>query len=282
MVSAIKLDVALGSKKRQEIIGGIISFKGEGVLKLDLIKRYTNELWNKAVPYYTGLAAFHLLMTLVLTLHILFVDDKRLLNEGYHHILLYILAIQNVLSIIYSLYELILEKWNYLFDFWNLVDSGANLLILTYWVAFFTGEMKDDQCILLAYGCIFVYLRLIGFFRIRASTRYYIQMILFVTIKIRSFLVILMTITLSISFSYKALRQHDDYENYWLLAFRLMQGDFEDEIPEIAAERILFVLGSLILPILALNLLIAIISDAFVDVQENFEQADMIERLELI
>ena len=59
-----------------------------------------------------------------------------------------------------------------------------------------------------------------------------------------------------------------------MVSFRLMMGDFEDEYPD-APERVLFTIGCLVLPIIALNLLIAIIGDAFDNVQEKAVQADV-------
>ena len=102
-----------------------------------------------------------------------------------------------------------------------------------------------------------------------------------ITWKIKYFLLILVTFVLSISFCLKALRENERYTVYWMVSFRLMMGDFEDEYPD-APERILFTIGCLVLPIIALNLLIAIIGDAFDDVQEKAVQADVRERLELI
>ena len=148
-------------------------------------------------------------------------------------------------------------------------------------MAFFTDRIEDYRPALLAYGCFFVYLRLIGFYRINEGTRFYIRMILVITKKIKYFLLILVTFVLSISFSLKALRENDKYEVYWMVSFRLMMGDFEDEYPD-PPERLLFTIGCLVLPIIALNLLIAIIGDAFDNVQEKAVQADVRERLELI
>ena len=90
-------------------------------------------------------------------------------------------------------------------------------------------------------------------------------MIIVITLKIKFFILILTTFTLSISFCLKALRQNDDYETFWMLSFRLMMGDFEDEYVD-SPERILFKVGCLLLPIISLNLLIAILGDAFDDV----------------
>ena len=176
---------------------------------------------------------------------------------------------------------MIIERWRYLIDFWNWVDIGANFLIVTYLVAFAMDTIEEYRSVVIAYGCFFVYLRLIGFYRINGGTRRYIRMLRVITWKIRYFILILVTFVLSISFSLKALRENERYTVYWMVSFRLMMGDFEDDYPD-APERILFTIGCLVLPIIALNLLIAIIGDAFDDVQEKAVQADVRERLELI
>ena len=63
-----------------------------------------------------------------------------------------------------------------------------------------------------------------------------------------------------------------------MTAFRLMQGDFLDDFIEdydYDAERILFTLSCLILPIILLNLLIAIMSQAYTDIECNSKEADV-------
>ena len=90
-------------------------------------------------------------------------------------------------------------------------------------------------------------------------------MIIVITEKIKFFIMILTTLTLSMSFCLKALRQDDEYQIYWMTSFRLMLGDFEEEHLD-SPERILFTIGCLVLPIISLNLLIAIMGDAYDDV----------------
>ena len=220
-------------------------------------------------------------MTILLTVHILHIDHDDFYDDGYHTYICLFVAVQTLLGFFYSLVELVIEKWRYFIDFWNVVDIAANFLIATYLVSWFTDSFEYYRSALLAYGCFFVYIRLIGFYRIHPGTRYYIRMLRVITWKIKYFLLILVTFVLSISFCLKALRENERYTVYWMVSFRLMMGDFEDEYPD-APERILFTIGCLVLPIIALNLLIAIIGDAFDDVQEKAVQADVRERLELI
>ena len=220
-------------------------------------------------------------MTLFLTIHIVYIDDEQLLDKGFHHGLLIIVTVQIAFSMLYSLFAVTLKRSDYFKDFWNWVDNVANILILVYLVSFFDSDRKNERSSLLAYGCLFVYLRLLSYYRIFKQTRYYIRMLVFIPGKIASFLIILATITLSISFSFKALRQNVEYEQVWMASFRLMQGDFEEEYPD-SPERIIFTIACLLLPIIWLNLLIAIVSDAFDEIQEKADQAEVREKLNLI
>ena len=70
-----------------------------------------------------------------------------------------------------------------------------------------------------------------------------------------------------------------------MTAFRLMQGDFLDDFIEdydYDAERILFTVSCLILPIILLNLLIAIMGEAYSEVEAVSEQADICEQLDIV
>ena len=70
-----------------------------------------------------------------------------------------------------------------------------------------------------------------------------------------------------------------------MTAFRLLQGDFIDDFIEDHAydsERILFTLSCLILPITMLNLLIAIMGQAYDEVEGEKDEADAREKLDII
>ena len=70
-----------------------------------------------------------------------------------------------------------------------------------------------------------------------------------------------------------------------MTAFRLMQGDFLDDFIEdydYDAERILFTLSCLVLPIILLNLLIAIMGQAYTEVEGSSKEADVREQLEIV
>lgn len=72
---------------------------------------------------------------------------------------------------------------------------------------------------------------------------------------------------------FNTVRDEDDFSANYLTAWRLAFGDFEDKYPTIA-DQYLFKLGSIFMPLILLNLLIAIMGDIFSQVQETQEIAD--------
>ena len=74
-----------------------------------------------------------------------------------------------------------------------------------------------------------------------------------------------------------------DYEPYYMISYRLAYGDFEDDdMLNTESERVIFVLASVLMPLVLLNLLIAIMGDYYDQIQSKYQIADIWERLSLI
>ena len=118
----------------------------------------------------------------------------------------------------------------------------------------------------------FMWLRMIGFYRLFETTAHYIIMIKLVLVAILGFIVIVVTFITSFAFGLIALRTEDHMKlsRHWIIAFRLGMGDFEEEYAG-DAERTLFFIASFTVTILLLNLLIAILSEEFEKVQNKKE-----------
>ena len=106
-------------------------------------------------------------------------------------------------------------------------------------------------------------------------------MIIVIANQIKFFILIIATFTLSMSFCFKALHQDDVYAVYWMTSFSLILSDYEHDYSD-SSENILFTMGCFLLPIVSLNLLIAIMGDAFDEVQSKAKIADVREKLDLI
>ena len=75
----------------------------------------------------------------------------------------------------------------------------------------------------------------------------------------------------------------DSFLDGWTKSWRLSYGDFEEmEEYKTTGELLIFFFGCILLPLLLLNLLIAIMGDIYDKVQEQMDIADTKERLLLI
>ena len=80
-----------------------------------------------------------------------------------------------------------------------------------------------------------------------------------------------------------AFRPGEDFISSWQAAYRLAFGDFEDaEENSRHGDRLYFIIITVIIPLVLLNLLIAIMSEVFDDVQSTRAKEDIVERLSLI
>ena len=172
-------------------------------------------MWKKVYKYYRTIALLHLFYTILVTLHILYIDNKDLYESGFHVSIVGLMLVLNIIFIFYSQVEIWIEKLEYLNSVWNYIDTLADWLLFTYSVMFLDEDEQSkrnkDRAGILAFGCFFVYIRLIGFFRLHEGSRYYIRMIIHITEKVKYFILILATCTLATSFSLKALRQNQEY-----------------------------------------------------------------------
>lgn len=80
-----------------------------------------------------------------------------------------------------------------------------------------------------------------------------------------------------------ALLPGETYYVYWQIAYRLAYGDFMGaEENDTHGLRVFFIISTIIIPLVLLNLLIAIMGDTFDNVQSSQEREDVRERLSLI
>ena len=146
-----------------------------------------------------------------------------------------------------------------------------------------TDTTEDAEQSVLAFANLFSWVRVIGFFRLHELTRYLIRMILQIIYKTLPFLSITLVFIIQCCVSLMAFRPRDDFITHLQASYRLAYGDFA-EAEEISThgERIYFVTVTIIIPLVLLNLLIAIMGDVFDAVQSTREYEDVRERLSLI
>ena len=179
--------------------------------------------------------------------------------------------------------EIILEKLDYIKDGWNLADISANALATAYLLMYRYNFDPEDRQTILAFANFVCWVRVIGYFRIFEPTRYLIRMIQEIIYSMAAFLLILFSFIIQTALSFMAFNPGEHYYTYWQHAYRLAYGDFIvlDEI-ETHGMRIFFLLITILLPLVLLNLLIALMSDVYDNVQSSREKEDVSERLRLI
>ena len=181
-----------------------------------------------------------------------------------------------------EVYEAILDKWNYFKDFWNIIDIVRWASSLIYLIGGLCGTDWDSSLgrNTAAFALVFSWFRMIALFRLWHLTRYYIRTIIEICKGALPFLLLFWFSILCISVGINTLRD-DSYIDNYQVAYRLSFGDFEDDYPT-WAEKYMFKLGTFIMPLLLLNILIAIMGDIFDRVQDTQEIADQQEWLSRI
>jgi len=132
----------------------------------------TDLLWSQALPYIRVSASIFALFTLIISLHIIYMD-----TDSVNSILVLLLIFFDAAGGLYNVFEIILERTDYLKDLWNIIDISANALTAIYLVLYGTDSYPDDRKVILAFANFSCWLRLVGYFRIFEPTRYLIRMI---------------------------------------------------------------------------------------------------------
>jgi hypothetical protein len=154
-----------------------------------------------------------------------------------------------------------LMGFEYIQDIWNAIDVSKGFFTMTYLVSKVI-DYDEYESIRFFWSCaiLMAWLRMIGFFRISKQTRYLIRMIIEIVVGIIPFMIIFLISIFAICLSHLALRG-DNFWDEWLIAFRMGLGDFGETNTE--GEKFLFYFFSLALPVVMLNLLIAMMGDIY-------------------
>jgi hypothetical protein len=270
-VSAIHLDTSLGAKKSNKFVASLISTPNEEIYKSELVKEYTNVLWKQAVFFIIMQAMFYLAFVVLLSLTI-FYDIETLW-------ILILMLIYNCVFLVYELAEVLISPKDYRLDTWNMIDSGRILAAGIYLMnkAFFNGLSDEFETFCLTMAILLNWLRMISFYRLFSGTRYLIRMIIEIVKGMAPFLVIFLSQVATMTISVAAMREQD-FEDAWEVIYRLSYANFELEYVE-HNERIMFMICSMVLTLVMLNLIIAIMGDKYGRVQQRSAIEDERERL---
>jgi hypothetical protein len=177
---------------------------------------------------------------------------------------------------------------SYLTDFWNLIDLGRCILLFYYAIAkinfiyshdgYNPSEITQPEYYdyILAVLTFLVWFRVLSLLRLFETTRALIRLILEVCNDMLAFTIVLSIAILGFATTYGILLPGDESKNLTGQInhiYLLMYGDFNyDEYSQ--PLWILFTIASIFMPLIMLNLLIAIMGDTFERVNSLMVEAD--------
>lgn len=277
LITKFKVDLRNGSACSRDFFRNLDEDNKE--LMLSEFSHLINYKW-RILKFYINIHAFGFwLLIMCMALHII-LDQSS--------IVLLILCI--LFNVAYVIYEVICawgEFFSHLFRDMNWLD------LFCYFFNFFTlaviwtieGQSTTKQVVIVL-DIIFFFIRGITYLRIFKQTRYLISMILRVFFDIVAFLVILFLFIIGLSMIAQQISFIDDNEDKNLtfrqaitFSYLLALGEFSDWEPKSNVFGLIeFVVMTIILTLVMLNLLIAIISNAYEEVKAEREYFDLKEK----
>jgi len=155
-------------------------------------------------------------------------------------------------------------KWNY-FDFWNAIDFLRVFVCYLTMISIMADPGWDEEVFkcLKALSLLLSWLRSVSIFRLFESTRYLIRIMVEIWKGMIPFTVIFVFCTFFTGLAFQSMRGQEWYVAF-TFAWRLAFNDFED-VENYASwgEIIIFLFSTVVLPLLLLNVLIAIMGDVY-------------------
>ena len=164
----------------------------------------------------------------------------------------------------YNCAEIALERKKYVRDIWNIIDTCTNSLSILYLVQWHSDTEENDRLQVLAWANLFAWFRLSGYFRLSSMFRYLMRMIFYILSYSLRFIVILFFYVVATLFSLMAFSPGHRLVDYWEMAYRLVYADFDDvDYDTTDAYRVFFLVVTDFIPLILLNMLIALMGDAY-------------------
>ena len=176
-----------------------------------------------------------------------------------------------MLSLVIEVIELSYKKCSYFLELWNWIDCFFILMTLLYFSAKVLSDADQWSLLtLLNFSAALKTLRLLSLFK---STRVVLRILLEIMKDMLPFLVICVFATLWVTllFSSSSPSSSNYFDNLGQV-FKLEFGDFEDEYS--GAHWFVVVIGVLLVPLILLNMLIAILEDTHDRVKEDEARRD--------
>ena len=268
--SSFRMSLNMGSQDSTDLLESLIECPNENIYGTVMVQNILNSKWKVVKNFLIFQACIYALYLILLSLY----STKYYENKTFFMFPL----ILSCFMFIYEGMQIFYDGLEYLEDPWNYVDISRASLLFWYFIDFYF-EIKFYQRETFIVLVLLSWLRGISYFSIIGKTRYLIKLIIEATIDIGSFFVILFYSTVAFALTYQSIHRYSNSENldfwdYFLNAFKLNLGELNTDEAQGIMGWTLFIIVSIINPVIMLNLLISIMGDTYGRVKDGKIVAD--------
>ena len=268
--SSFRMSLNMGSQDSTDLLESLIECPNENIYGTVMVQNILNSKWKVVKNFLIFQACVYALYLILLSAY----------STRYYESKVFFMfpLVLSCFMFIYEGMQIIYDGLEYLEDPWNYVDISRACLLFYYFVDFYF-EIHYYQRETFIVLVLLSWLRGISYFSIIGKTRYLIKLIIEATIDIGSFFVILFYSTVAFALTYQSIHRYSnpdglDFWDYFLNAFKLNLGELNTEEAKGIMGWILFIIVSIINPVIMLNLLISIMGDTYGRVKEGKIVAD--------
>ena len=264
--SSFKISMNMGSQESTDLLESIIACSNEEIYYTKMVKMILKNKWD-AVRW------IFILQTTMYAVYLLLLGIYSTNYYGDAWFVVFPFSL-SLLFFVYEMVQLYCNGMEYFEDAWNYIDLFRASMLFVYCGLLWGGAEGEGANQVYSLLVLSSWLRGITYFRVFGNTRYLIKLIMEATVDIISFFVILFYSTISFTLIYQALHKNDKpLSTQFADAFKMNLGDL-DEGTQGLITWFLFIVVSIINPIIMLNLLISIMGDTFQRVKASKDVAD--------
>ena len=191
------------------------------------------------------------------------------------------------LNYLYEIVQMYAERGDYFTDFWNYLDFLGTFLFMLHCILVWAGVLGSNGDALIGFAILLLWSRAIGDLRAFEATRYLVRLIMEVFMDIPSFLIILVVSGYMFAVIFYSISPRAGDHSNWLFPelttmYRMIYGDFNEVDNYGPVAWVFFIMATVLVPLVMMNLLIAIISDTFERVYSSKTASDYKEKTALI
>ena len=262
--SSICLNMIVGSEESILFIKSIIACPDQSILTSAFIQSYISNKWRRLRIFIDIEFGFYLLY-IVLLWFIAFNNSVIGINTLFF-IVGFLLSFYEVLQIFGGIKDYFLDTWNY-------IDTCRTVFLIAFADSMYDNSLNYDSIFLVL--CLVSMARGISYFRIASPTRYQINLIFAVLKDIFPFLIILTYSTLAFGFLLMVMTfSGTGIWDYIVISWIADTGNLTSS-NYTSIQWVLFIFGTILNPVILINLLISLMVDTHDKVQENKEVADL-------